>query len=149
LPTGNTQPHSRKILLRKQAKVLAVLYISAIIFVGAFLFVAVDWLESSPRHRLQMRDPRRRRSSNGAFNSWEAYKRQSGELRFGYLPGSRFGVMTSRQATLLIRTGASALSGWVDRFRHGASTVGDQSAALGKDAARIGTTAIDRIEEES
>ena len=57
--------------------------------------------------------------------------------------------MTSRQATLLIRTGASALSGWVDRFRHGASTVGDQSAALGKDAAKIGTTAIDRIEEES
>ena len=30
--------------------VLAVLYISAIIFVGAFLFVAVDWLE--PNHRL-------------------------------------------------------------------------------------------------
>ena len=44
---------------------------------------------------------------------------------------------------------ASALSGWADRFRHGASTVGDQSAALGKDAARIGTMAIDRIEEES
>ena len=44
---------------------------------------------------------------------------------------------------------ASAVSGWADRFRHGASTVGDQSAALGKDAARIGTMAIDRIEEES
>jgi hypothetical protein len=44
---------------------------------------------------------------------------------------------------------ASALSGWADRFRQGASTVGDQSAALGKDAARIGTGAIDRIEEES
>ena len=29
--------------------VLAVLYISAIIFVGAFLFVAVDWLEPN-RH---------------------------------------------------------------------------------------------------
>jgi len=44
---------------------------------------------------------------------------------------------------------ASALSNWADRFRQGASTVGDQSAALGKDAARIGTGAIDRIEEES
>ena len=29
--------------------VLAVLYISAIIFVGAFLFVAVDWLEPNRR----------------------------------------------------------------------------------------------------
>jgi ElaB/YqjD/DUF883 family membrane-anchored ribosome-binding protein len=44
---------------------------------------------------------------------------------------------------------ASALSSWADRFRQGASTAGDQSAALGKDAARIGTMAIDRIEEES
>ncbi len=44
---------------------------------------------------------------------------------------------------------ASALSSWADRFRQGANTVGDQSAALGKDAARIGTMAIGRIEEES
>ena len=44
---------------------------------------------------------------------------------------------------------ASALSNWGDRFRQGASTVGDQSAALGKDAARLGTMAIDRIGEES
>jgi len=44
---------------------------------------------------------------------------------------------------------ASALSSWADRFRHGASTVGDQSAALGKDAARLGTMAIDRIGDES
>ena len=44
---------------------------------------------------------------------------------------------------------ASALFNWAERFRQGASTVGDQSAALGKDAAKIGTTAIDRIEEES
>ena len=44
---------------------------------------------------------------------------------------------------------ASALSNWVDRFRQGANTVGDQSAALAKDAARLGTMAIDRIGEES
>ena len=44
---------------------------------------------------------------------------------------------------------ASALSSWADRFRQGAGTVGDQSAALGKDAARLGTMAIDRIGDES
>jgi ElaB/YqjD/DUF883 family membrane-anchored ribosome-binding protein len=44
---------------------------------------------------------------------------------------------------------ASALSSWADRLRQGASTVGDQSAALNKDAARLGTMAIDRIGEES
>ena len=44
---------------------------------------------------------------------------------------------------------ASALSSWTDRFRQGASMVGDQSAALGKDAARLGTMAIDRIGDES
>jgi RND family efflux transporter MFP subunit len=44
---------------------------------------------------------------------------------------------------------ASALSSWTDRFRQGASMVGDQSAALGKDAARLGTIALDRIEDES
>ena len=44
---------------------------------------------------------------------------------------------------------ASALSSWADRFRQGASTVGDQSAAFSKDAARLGTMAIDRIGDES
>jgi ElaB/YqjD/DUF883 family membrane-anchored ribosome-binding protein len=44
---------------------------------------------------------------------------------------------------------ASALSGWADRFRQGASTVGDQSAALGKDAARLGTVALNRIADET
>jgi hypothetical protein len=41
---------------------------------------------------------------------------------------------------------ASALSGWADRFRQGASTVGDQSAALGRDAAKLGTVAVNRAE---
>jgi ElaB/YqjD/DUF883 family membrane-anchored ribosome-binding protein len=44
---------------------------------------------------------------------------------------------------------ASALTGWADRFRQGASTVGDQSSALGRDAARLGTVAINRIADET
>jgi ElaB/YqjD/DUF883 family membrane-anchored ribosome-binding protein len=44
---------------------------------------------------------------------------------------------------------ASALSGWADRFRQGASTVGDQSAALGKDAAKLGAVALNRIADET
>ena len=44
---------------------------------------------------------------------------------------------------------ASALTGWADRFRQGASTVGDQSAALGRDAARLGTQAMNRIADET
>jgi len=44
---------------------------------------------------------------------------------------------------------ASALSSWADRFRQGASTVGDQSAALGRDAARLGTVAVNRIADET
>jgi ElaB/YqjD/DUF883 family membrane-anchored ribosome-binding protein len=44
---------------------------------------------------------------------------------------------------------ASALSSWADRFRQGASTVGDQSAALGRDAARVGTQAMNRIADET
>jgi ElaB/YqjD/DUF883 family membrane-anchored ribosome-binding protein len=44
---------------------------------------------------------------------------------------------------------ASALSGWADRFRQGASTVGNQSAALGKDSAKLGTVALNRIADET
>jgi hypothetical protein len=44
---------------------------------------------------------------------------------------------------------ASALTGWADRFRQGASTVGDQSAALGRDAAKLGTVAVNRIADET
>jgi hypothetical protein len=44
---------------------------------------------------------------------------------------------------------ASALSGWADRFREGASAAGDQSAALGRDAARLGTVARNRIADET
>src|SRR5690242_12534470 len=44
---------------------------------------------------------------------------------------------------------ASALSSWADRFSKSAGTVGDQSAAVGKEAARLGTMAIGRIGDES
>jgi ElaB/YqjD/DUF883 family membrane-anchored ribosome-binding protein len=44
---------------------------------------------------------------------------------------------------------ASALSGSADRFRQGATTVGDQSTALSKDAARFGTVALNRIADET
>jgi hypothetical protein len=44
---------------------------------------------------------------------------------------------------------ASALSDWADRFRQGASAVGDQSSALTRDAARLGTVAINRIADET
>jgi len=44
---------------------------------------------------------------------------------------------------------ASALSSWADRFRHSASSLGDQSAAFGKDAARYGTAALSQISKET
>jgi ElaB/YqjD/DUF883 family membrane-anchored ribosome-binding protein len=40
---------------------------------------------------------------------------------------------------------ALALSGWADRFSQATSAVGDQSAALGKDAAKLGTVALNRL----
>ena len=44
---------------------------------------------------------------------------------------------------------ASALTGWADRVRQGANTVGDQSAALGRGAAKLGTVAVNRIADET
>jgi ElaB/YqjD/DUF883 family membrane-anchored ribosome-binding protein len=44
---------------------------------------------------------------------------------------------------------ASALWSWVERFRQSASSLGDESAALGKDAARYGTAALNQISNET
>jgi ElaB/YqjD/DUF883 family membrane-anchored ribosome-binding protein len=44
---------------------------------------------------------------------------------------------------------AAALSSWADRFRQGAASVSNQSASLGKDAARYGTATLDRISSET
>jgi hypothetical protein len=49
----------------------------------------------------------------------------------------------------LVEAVAAALSSWADRFRQGASSVSDQSASFGKDAARYGTAALDRVSTES
>ena len=44
---------------------------------------------------------------------------------------------------------ASALSTWADRFRQSTNSLGDQSAAFGKDAARYGTAALNQISKET
>lgn len=44
---------------------------------------------------------------------------------------------------------ASALGGWADHFRHSATAIGDQSANLGKDAAKLGGSALRRVSEET
>jgi ElaB/YqjD/DUF883 family membrane-anchored ribosome-binding protein len=44
---------------------------------------------------------------------------------------------------------ALVLSRWAPRFREGASAFGDRSTAVGRDAARYGTIALDRISEET
>jgi hypothetical protein len=44
---------------------------------------------------------------------------------------------------------ALTLSSWADRFRQGASSFSDQSAAFGKDAARYGTAALNQISDET
>ena len=63
--------------------------------------------------------------------------------------GTRFSANSRDVVGDLGNVIASALSDWADRFRKGASTVGDQSAALGKDAVRLGTKALDRMADES
>jgi ElaB/YqjD/DUF883 family membrane-anchored ribosome-binding protein len=44
---------------------------------------------------------------------------------------------------------ASALSNWADRFRQGTSSLGDQSAAFGKDATRYGTTMLRQVSKKA
>ena len=44
---------------------------------------------------------------------------------------------------------ATALSSWADRFRQGTNSLGEQSAAFGKDAARYGTAALSQISKET
>jgi len=44
---------------------------------------------------------------------------------------------------------ASALGAWADRFRQGAAVITGQSAAIGKEAAGLGNTALSRVSEET
>ena len=63
--------------------------------------------------------------------------------------GTRTSANASETADSLTEAIASALFGWADRFRQGASTLGDQSTAFGKDAARYGSAALTRVSEET
>jgi ElaB/YqjD/DUF883 family membrane-anchored ribosome-binding protein len=63
--------------------------------------------------------------------------------------GARTSSSARETADGLTEAIASALFGWADRFRQGASAVGDQSTAFGKDAARYGSAAVTRISEET
>lgn len=44
---------------------------------------------------------------------------------------------------------SSALFGWADRFRQSASTIGDQSAAISRDAAKFGSNALNKVSDET
>ena len=71
--------------------------------------------------------------------------------------GARASASAKDTAEGLGDTIASALSGWGDRFRQSAVSLGDQSARvgkdlgkdLGKDAAKLGIRALSRVSEET
>ena len=63
--------------------------------------------------------------------------------------GARASSNTRDTAEGLGEALASALSNWADRFRQSASSLSDQSAAIGKDAARYGTAALNQISNET
>jgi ElaB/YqjD/DUF883 family membrane-anchored ribosome-binding protein len=63
--------------------------------------------------------------------------------------GSRTSSEARATAGGLADAAALVLSRWAPRFREGAHTLSDQSAALGTDAARYGTAALDRLSEET
>jgi ElaB/YqjD/DUF883 family membrane-anchored ribosome-binding protein len=65
----------------------------------------------------------------------------------------KIGVSTSANAkntaASLVDAIASGLVGWADRFRQGARSFGDQSAAMGKDAAKLGSSALKGLSHET
>jgi ElaB/YqjD/DUF883 family membrane-anchored ribosome-binding protein len=63
--------------------------------------------------------------------------------------GARASANAKGRAESLGDFAASALTGWADRFRQSASSLGGQSAALSKDAAKLGTAALDRLSREA
>ena len=63
--------------------------------------------------------------------------------------GSRTSSRARDTAGGLADAAALVLSRWAPRFREGASAFGDRSTAVGRDAARYGTIALDRISEET
>jgi ElaB/YqjD/DUF883 family membrane-anchored ribosome-binding protein len=63
--------------------------------------------------------------------------------------GSRTSSRARDTAGGLADAAALVLSRWAPRFREGAKTLSDRSAAVGTDAAQYGTMALDRISEET
>ena len=61
--------------------------------------------------------------------------------------GSRTSLQARDTAGGLADAAALVLSRWAPRFREGASAFGDRSTAVGRDAARYGTIALDVSEE--
>jgi ElaB/YqjD/DUF883 family membrane-anchored ribosome-binding protein len=62
--------------------------------------------------------------------------------------GARASATATDTAQSLGDTVGSALLGWADRFRQSASTLGEQSAAVGKDTAKLGSDALSRLAGE-
>lgn len=44
---------------------------------------------------------------------------------------------------------ASALFGWANRFSQSANSIGDQSAAISRDAAKFGSSALTKVSDET
>jgi ElaB/YqjD/DUF883 family membrane-anchored ribosome-binding protein len=63
--------------------------------------------------------------------------------------GARASANATETAQSLGDAVASALFGWAGRARQSASALGDQSAAIGKDAAKFGSSALSRASAET
>jgi ElaB/YqjD/DUF883 family membrane-anchored ribosome-binding protein len=63
--------------------------------------------------------------------------------------GSRASANARDTAEGLSDAIAGALGGWADRFRQSAVSLGDQSASLSKDAAKLGGSALQRVSAET
>jgi ElaB/YqjD/DUF883 family membrane-anchored ribosome-binding protein len=63
--------------------------------------------------------------------------------------GSRTSSQARDTAGGLADAASLVLSRWAPRFREGANTLSNRSAALGTDASRYGAAALDRISEET
>jgi hypothetical protein len=59
--------------------------------------------------------------------------------------GNRTSSQARDTSVGLADAAASVLSDWAPRFREGANAISDRSAALGTDAARYGTAALDQL----
>ncbi len=63
--------------------------------------------------------------------------------------GARTSTHAIDTATGLGDAVASALLGWAHRFRQSTSSLGGQSAAVGREAAKFGSSALTRVSDET